>query len=762
MLQLSDVSVAYEGEFVFTGVTLQVSRGERVGLVGANGSGKTSLLRVISGEQAPTGGTISSPSTWRIAYLPQDSYVVSDRTLHDEMLSVFEDVLGVEERQREVERRMAHASGEELSALLEEYGRLQADFDRLEGYTIEREVGTILHGLGFTPNDSGRLVRHFSGGWQSRIALARALLRHPDLLLLDEPTNHLDLSAVEWLEDFLSSHSGAVIVVSHDRYFLDRVTQRTLELERGTLTDYPGRYSWYVGEKERRREAQQEAYERQQRELARQQEFIDRFRAKASKAASVKSREKMLERMDRVESPEPELRRVKFRFPFKGNSGREALKLKDASRRYGDREALKNVSLLVERGDKIGVVGENGSGKSTLLRLLAGLDKPTSGQVHIGHNVVVAYYDQHQAELLDKEHSVYEEIMAAAPRDWTVTDVRTLLGRFLFTGDDVSKPISVLSGGERSRVALVKMLLKPANTLLLDEPTNHLDIPTRDVLEQAIRDYPGTCVVVSHDRYFLDRIASKTVEMDRGRATLYLGNYTYYRERRRGQDQRDTGPRPAEPRREGAERQRRTDTDPRRLRQEIEALEAEIEQTEARLDDVQGILNDPDLYEDMDRYNSVLAEYGELQGRLQGLNDRWERKTHHLDQLQPPPKPAANEVQRDRMVDRLRELDALLEDPDAYTDQQRARSLMDEYAEIYEELAGQGAVGKPRAAPEQRAREQSRESVQSIEARLAEIERALMDPTLFVDESRSGPLIEEYDYLRGRLDALTRRGTGDE
>jgi ATP-binding cassette subfamily F protein 3 len=516
MLQLTDVQLAYEGVTLFEGVTFHIAPGERVALVGANGAGKSSLLKIISGEQRPTGGAVSLLPGRTVAYLPQDSYVASDRTLHDEMLSVFADVLATEERQRQLEVRMSGLDGDELDRVLEEYAQLQADFDRLGGYTIEREVGTVLHGLGFTPNDNARRVSHFSGGWQSRIALGKTLLKRPDLLLLDEPTNHLDLATTEWLEEYLGKYAGAFVVVSHDRYFLERVTNRTLELEQGRVTDYPGPYGWYAAEKQRRREQQQELHERQQREIARQQAFVDRWKGKPTKTSAAQSREKMIARIERVEAPPPSLRTIKFRFTFSGNSGREVFTARKLARAYGEREVLRDVDLLVERGDKIAVIGPNGSGKSTLLRTLAGVDKPTSGSLTVGHNVRRSYFAQHQAELLESGRTVYDEVMRSAPRGWTVTDVRTLLGRFLFSGEDVHKPIEVLSGGERSRVALVKMLLEPANTLLLDEPTNHLDIPTRDMLESAIREYEGTCLVISHDRYFLDRFATKTLEIEGG------------------------------------------------------------------------------------------------------------------------------------------------------------------------------------------------------------------------------------------------------
>ncbi len=758
MLQLTDVQLAYEGETLFSGVTFHVGPGERAALVGPNGAGKSSLLKIISGEQRATSGSVNLLSGRTVAYLPQDSYVVSERTLHDEMLSVFAHVLENEERQRAVEQAMNGATGENLEHLLEEYATLQAEFDRLGGYTIEREVGTVLHGLGFTPNDTGRRVSHFSGGWKSRIALGKTLLRRPDLLLLDEPTNHLDLATTEWLEEYLIKYSGAFVLVSHDRYFLEHVTTRTLELERGGVTDYPGKYSWYIAEKARRREQQQGQHERQQRELERQQQFIDRFRAKATKAAAVKSREKMVARIERVDAPPPDLRTVKFRFSYAGNSGREVLDVRKLGRSYNDRQVLRDVSFLVERGDKIGVVGPNGSGKTTLVRVLAGIDKPSSGSVVVGHNVRRSYFAQHQAELLESGHTVYDEVVQSAQRGWTVTDVRTLLGRFLFSGDDVQKPIEVLSGGERSRVALVKMLLEPANTLLLDEPTNHLDIATRDVLEDAIRSYEGTCIVISHDRYFLDRISNKTLVVEGGEVSLYPGNYSEYRERKLRADLQP--PAPATPTAEPRKQSRSPEKDMRKLRQEVSSLESEIERTEARLEEVQNVLADPSLYNEYERYNALLEEYGELQGRVEDLNERWEHRARDLERLEPPQQQEPQDDQRHRLRTRLGELEKLLEDPNIYANDERGHAILDEYAEVYEALtaANGGRDGRaiPRGAPSSFFVTEEEE----LRTRLAEVERMLTDPNLFMDGERSAPVVEEYAHLQERLRVLSSGSSG--
>lgn len=767
MLQVSDVGIEYSGSTVFLHASFRVNSGEKVALVGANGSGKSSLMRVIAGEIKPSTGTVTLDDSQRVAYLPQDSFVVSDLSLHDEMLSAFADVFEIENRQRAVESLMSRAQGEELETALEEYARLQAEFDRLEGYTIEREVGAVLHGLGFVPNDMGKKVNNFSGGWQSRIAIGKALLRHPDALLLDEPTNHLDLDTTEWLEDYLLRYQGALILVSHDRYFLEKVTTRTLEMERGQVTDYPGKYSWYVAEKQRRRESQAEAYARQQRELERQETFIERFRYKATKASAVKSREKMLARMERVEAPERDLKSVRFKFAFAGNSGRETIIVRNAEKSYGRHTAVHDLTLTVERGDKIAVIGPNGSGKSTLVKLLAGVEKPDRGSVQLGYNAKVSYFAQHQAELLQSGHTVYEEVLSSSPEDWTITDVRNLLGRFLFSGEDVDKPIELLSGGERSRVALLKMLLRRSNVLLLDEPTNHLDVSTRDVLEQAIREYPGTCVVVSHDRYFLDRIATKVLEAESGHFTLHLGNYSELRLRRESDSREEPvgESTPPAPRSQPSSRRAEQSTarDCGRLRQEVQELEREIEMSESRLQEVQKLLSSPDLYTDQDQYASVLREYGELEGRVRELNTVWEVKASRLDALtsdhiSSEPKASAakdssrsSTVEKERLTARLRELDLLLRESDVNRDPERSQSLSQEYADVYERLlqVSGGVVSTPAPPPDSEA---------EMRERLSELERALMDPDVFTDESRSVPMIEEYGDLQEKLQSLHSKG----
>ncbi|MBI2940817.1 MAG: ABC-F family ATP-binding cassette domain-containing protein, partial [Chloroflexi bacterium] len=533
MLQVTQLKKAFGDQTLFEDASFGAATGERVALVGPNGAGKSTLLRIVLGELAADGGAVSRTPGKTVAYLPQEADVQSGRTLHGEMLEVFAAVRDNEERQRDIEREMHQVAADDprLHALIDEHARLQSEFDRLDGHTVEVQIGRVLDGLGFTRADYERPTEHFSGGWRMRIALARILLARPDLMLLDEPTNHLDVAAMEWLEEYLREHRGAAIVVSHDRYFLNRVTVRTLELEHGRLTAYPGPYEWYTREKAKRREALLAAARRQQEYLEQQRAFVERFRASARRSAQAKSREKQLARIEPVDIPR-ETKTIAFRFPPCPPSGREVFRLRDVAKAYGDRPVFAGATLIVERGDRIGLVGPNGAGKSTLLRLLAGRERPTAGSLIVGPNTQRAFFAQDQAAALDGDRSILDEVYSVVPNGTTIEAVRTLLGRFLFTQDDVFKRTRDLSGGERSRVALAKLLFQPANVLLLDEPTNHLDVGSKEVLEDALAAFDGVVVVASHDRYLLDRVTTRIVEIDGGTPRVYPGNYTTYRGRK--------------------------------------------------------------------------------------------------------------------------------------------------------------------------------------------------------------------------------------
>jgi ATP-binding cassette subfamily F protein 3 len=533
VLRIVDLAKSYGARSILDDVSLAVTPGEKVALVGANGAGKTTLLRIVWGAEEPDAGRVELATGWTIGYLPQDAGVQDEHTLWDEMLAAHADLLALQHEATEIEHALnGDHSEDELGRLVDRHAEVLARFEARGGYRVEAEIHKILAGLGFGQDDLHKRTSEFSGGWRTRIALAKLLVRAPDLLLLDEPTNHLDLEATEWLEGYLKASSASAIVVSHDRYFLDRTIARTIELERGKLVEYAGNYSYHLDEKERRFAAQQTAYERQQRELKHQQRFIDRFRAKAGKATQVKSREKLLAKIERVEAPRTEPRSIVLRFPPAKPSYREVVTLQNVAKRYGPQTVFDGLALTLERGERVALVGPNGAGKSTLLRMLADIEPPDRGTLLLGAGVTVGYYAQDQTDVLNVHRTVLEEAWAAAPAGWGEAAIRTLLGRFCFTGDDVYKPIGVLSGGEKARLAITRLLLQPANLLLLDEPTNHLDLDSREELERALRQFQGTVMMASHDRYFMDRVATKVGEVGGGRMQVFLGNFSTYRERR--------------------------------------------------------------------------------------------------------------------------------------------------------------------------------------------------------------------------------------
>src|ERR1700681_1188978 len=529
MLRLEDLKKDYGGQRVLDGATLVLKPGERGALVAPNGAGKSTLLKIVAGLEEADSGRVILPTSTVVGYLAQDAGVQPGRSLHDEVLSAVADLLSIEESMRSIESDINEADGETLDALVHRHAELQEEFERRGGYGIEAEVGRVLDGLGFLPTDRDRPTDQFSGGWQMRIALARLLLGRPDVLLLDEPTNHLDLAAPEWLRGYVKASRATMLIVSHDRYFLDSVVQRVFDLRQGRIETFPaGNYSSYRVERARRDEAVQDIAQRQNEEIERVEAYIRRYKA-GNRDTMAKSREKMLARLEaqRVAAPRQD-RVVKFAFPACPPSGREVVILSRAVRSYGPRTVLDDVSLTIERAERIALIGPNGAGKSTLLRLLAGRDRPTRGAATLGVGVRPAYFAQDQAEHLDPSNTVFEEVYQAAPASWDIQAVRDLLGRFLFTGDDQFKSVTTLSGGERSRVALAKLLLRPNNLLLLDEPTNHLDIATRERLEETLSGYPGTLIVATHDRYLVNRLATKVIEVADGGIRVYVGTYADY------------------------------------------------------------------------------------------------------------------------------------------------------------------------------------------------------------------------------------------
>jgi ATP-binding cassette subfamily F protein 3 len=672
VLRLVDLAKSYGSRPILDDVSLTISSGEKIALVGANGAGKTTLLRIVCKEEEADSGAVQIANGWTIGYLPQDASIQDQLTLRDEMLAAHADLLALQHEAAEIERTLGgdHSAGsrqplsdETLGHLVDRHSDVLARFEARGGYRVESEIHKILAGLGFGKDDLEKRTDQFSGGWRTRIALAKLLVRAPDLLLLDEPTNHLDLEATEWLEQYLKASGASAIVVSHDRYFLDRMISRTVELERGRLVEFAGNYSYYLSEKERRFNAAQAAYERQQRELKRQQGFIDRFRAKATKATQVKSREKALARVERVEAPRVETRGMALRFPPAKPSHREVVTLQNIVKRYGAQTVFDGLALTLERGERLALVGPNGSGKSTMLRMLADVEPPDRGTLLLGAGVTVGYYAQDQTEVLNVSRTVLEEAWAGAPAGWGEAAIRTLLGRFGFTGDDAHKPVGILSGGEKARLAIARLLLQPANLLLLDEPTNHLDLASREELERALRQFQGTVVMASHDRYFMDRVATKIGEVGGGRMQVYLGAYSSYRDRRIAAGSASAPPgqanqpgqQPAagdarssngatEPtgqpdRLDRAERAARAEAERRRRRgpaaqeRELTKVENELSRVAARKAEVEAMLADPAHYGEPGALEALAEEHATFAERIAELEARWETLAAEIEAL---------------------------------------------------------------------------------------------------------------------------------
>ncbi len=534
MIQLTAAGKRFGPKVLFQELDWLITPHDRVGLVGANGTGKTTLLKILAGTESLDYGTITQQRGIQSGYLPQDGLSLSGRTVFAECLSVFEHVHQMQREQEELARRIAevdHASAE-YQQIAERFHRIQAEMQARDGYTIEAEVGTVLNGLGFKKEDWQRRTEEFSGGWQMRIALAKLLLQKPNLLLLDEPTNHLDLETRNWLEQYLVNYPHAYVLISHDRYFLDVTVKKTAEIWNKQVFFYSGNYEKYLAQKAERRAQLEAAYSNQKEKIDQLEAFINRFRYQATKAKQVQSRIKELERMEKIEVP-PEEKAIHFSFPQPSPSGRIVAEAKDLAKSYGAKDVFSGVNFVIERGDRIALVGVNGAGKSTLIKLLAGSEQAISGELRLGHNADVDYFAQDQYKALDPNARMLDDLFEAAPRS-TQTELRSLLGCFLFSEDDVFKTIGVLSGGERNRYALARMLLHPSNFLLLDEPTNHLDLRAKDVLLDSLQKFTGTVVFVSHDRYFIDKLATRVFEIGEGRVEVFPGNYEDYLWRKEG------------------------------------------------------------------------------------------------------------------------------------------------------------------------------------------------------------------------------------
>lgn len=532
MIQLTGAAKRFGPKTLFENVDWMLTPNDRVGIVGANGTGKSTLLKVLAGLDSLDAGVVNRARGITAGYLPQDGLSLAGRTVFAECMSVFADLRSLEREQEVLTRSMAELdpAGDEYRRVSERFHQVEHEFRTRDGYAIEAQVGTVLSGLGFEKSDWHRLTDEFSGGWQMRIALAKLLLERPNLLLLDEPTNHLDLEARNWLESYLEAYPHAYVLVSHDRYFLDVTVRRMVELWNKSVHFYSGNFSAYERQKNERRAQLESAYRNQQERIQQLEAFINRFRYQATKARQVQSRIKELEKIERIDIPTEE-KAIHFRFPQPKPSGRIVAEFKNVGKSYGEKNVLREVSFVIERGDRIALVGVNGAGKSTLIKLLAGIEPLTGGDYILGHNAEPDYFAQDQYKELDPAARLLDDLGSVAPRA-TLTELRTILGCFLFSEDDVFKSIGVLSGGERNRYALARMLMQPSNFLLLDEPTNHLDMRAKDVLLDALQAFTGTVVFVSHDRYFIDKLATRVFEVAGGAVTVYPGNYEDYLRRK--------------------------------------------------------------------------------------------------------------------------------------------------------------------------------------------------------------------------------------
>jgi len=655
MITLNQIQKQFGNRVLFRDCSLQIGARDRIGLIGPNGSGKTTLFRMILGEEPIDDGEILIAKGVKMGYLPQEVITFRGNTVLGEVLKGASQITSLEDKMKVLEEELTSIDDPKVQEkLAKEYGRLQEHYTVLGGYSLEAEAKQILKGLGFKERDFNRLTDELSGGWLMRIALSKILLQSPDLLLLDEPTNHLDLESLIWLENFLVNYPGAMVIVSHDRVFLNHLVDRIAEIDGEKIYLYHGNYDRYLKEKENRKEILEATYKTQQRKIEQTERFIERFRAKNTKSSQVQSRIKMLEKLERIELPK-ERKEIRFEFPAPKRSGHRVIEVKNLHKRYGETVVYQGIDLTLFRGDKVALVGPNGAGKSTLLKILAGVLDYEKGEIVLGKDVTRAYFAQHQFDLLHPEHTVYEELLSIAT-DESQTQLRTLLGTFLFSGDDIEKKVSVLSGGEKSRLVLAKMLLKPANFLLLDEPTSHLDIASRNVLEMALKQFQGTICLITHDRHLINQIATKVIEIDQGIPNIYLGNYDDYLYKKQqiptemppGAKMGEIAtqkPSPLSKKKSSSQTQTKEERRKRaqemdQFRRQISSLEKRFQEAEKslyeatqKLDHLTQRLSDPNLYLNQKETYETIEAHKQVKEQVRELTQLWEFLALELEEM---------------------------------------------------------------------------------------------------------------------------------